>query len=82
MKDHKKVPVHDHGGYIVPLLWTFSFPHHEWWCPYCGNNYPMFSSNRKVEETPALKEQAKQYRKLTRNYLAAVGMIKGRARRE
>ncbi len=78
----RKIPIHDHDGYIVPLLWTFAFSHNEYWCPCCGENYPMFHDEEEIEETPILKERREQYRKQTKNYLAAVGMIKGKARKK
>ena len=42
----------------------------------------MFNSAEEVEETPILKERRASYREQTKNYLAAVGMIKGKARKK
>lgn len=55
---------------IVPMLFTFKFPHSELWCPYCGYHCGMFNYT-KSEPFPdtELLETKKRWEDLSRPYL-------------
>ena len=44
--DEDEVTVCDTHDTDVQLIWTFSFPYKEFWCPACGATYGMMGAGR------------------------------------
>ena len=63
-----------HQDYQVPLIWTFSFPGAEYWCPYCGFRGGMFGSGMDFDETSELIKRKETYEKSSKEYLHAQGV--------
>ena len=38
----------------TPLLWTFAFPHKEYWCPHCGYTSGMLGAGVRTRNSPEL----------------------------
>ena len=55
----------------VPLLWTYSFPGTEYWCPYCGHTCGMFGAGDNVPVTKELLDRRDKYREFSAAYLMA-----------
>jgi len=64
----------NHPEYPVPLIWTFSFPGSEYWCPYCGINGGMLGTGERAEETPELIERREKHKEASKDYLYAMGV--------
>lgn len=65
----------NHPDYQVPLIWTFSFPGAEYWCPYCGYTGGVMGGGGSVEvRTLELNEREKKYNELSEEYLHAKGV--------
>lgn len=64
----------NHQEYQVPLIWTFSFPGAEYWCPYCGYTAGMFGAGERVARTPELEGRLMQYKEFSSEYLHAIGV--------
>lgn len=60
----------DHQDYQVPLIWTFIFPGHEYWCPYCDHKYGMFGDYINTPETPELIKRKAAFIELSFPYLS------------
>ena len=65
----------NHQNYKVPLIWTFAWNHHEYWCPYCGCHEGMLGAGVDVKETAVLKKRGELYEKATREYRHAIGVL-------
>ena len=63
----------NNSDYEVPLIFTFSFPHAEYWCPYCGVNEGMLGAGEDVPFTKELGDRGKAYKKISKEYLHAQG---------
>ena len=63
----------NHEEYQVPLIWTFSFPGAEYWCPHCGYINGMFGAGEEVDETSELKKRLELFKKFSEGYLDAKG---------
>lgn len=59
----------------TPLIWTFAFIGAEYWCPVCGYLGGMLGSGENVPLTPKLKNKLVKYRKLSKKYLKANGLL-------
>lgn len=59
--------------YKVPLIWTFSFPGAEYWCPYCGYSAGMMEAGKDVPVTELLIGRRTIYTEATESYLRANG---------
>lgn len=44
--EEDEVTVCDHHDTDTQLIWTFSFPYKEFWCPACGATYGMMGAGR------------------------------------
>ena len=61
--DTKEITVCPECG--EPMIWTFAFSGHEYYCLMCGYGCGMFGG-KTVEETKELKYKQKLYRKIFR----------------
>ncbi len=64
----------NHQEYKVPLIWTFSWMHNEYWCPYCSGHWDMFGGER-ANETERLKKRSELFEKATKEYRHAIGVL-------
>lgn len=64
----------NHQDYEVPLIWTFSFPGSEYWCPYCGSHGGMFGTGKRVPLTDELAQRQINYKTISDDYLHAIGV--------
>ena len=64
-----------HGDYKVPLIYTFAWNYYEFWCPYCGNHYGFLGAGEEVKETEKLKKRLELYKKATKEYRHAMGIL-------
>lgn len=59
----------------TPLIYTFAFINAEYWCPSCGQTYGILGAGKVVEETKQLIERLKEYKKLSKKFLHAKGLL-------
>jgi len=64
-----------HSEYKVPLIYTFAFPHYEYWCPYCGAVEGMLGAGKNVDVTEVLIGRRAIYEKASKVYLSANGKL-------
>ena len=58
-------------SYQVPIIFTFVFPHAEYWCPLCGSNMGIMGAGEDVPSTKKLADRKEKYNKLSKEYLYA-----------
>ena len=63
-----------HQDYQVPLIYTFSWNHYEYWCPYCDVHEGMMGAGKDVQITKTLLDRKALYKKLTEDYIHAMGV--------
>jgi hypothetical protein len=59
MSTDSTVAVCDRCG--VPLIWTFAFFRHEYYCLECGRLYTMFGASRKPATPDRIRERDKRH---------------------
>ena len=65
----------DHQEYQVPLIYTFAWNYHEYWCPYCDCHEGMLGAGENVDETGELKKRLELYKEATKEYRDARGTL-------
>ncbi len=65
----------NHQNYKVPLIWTFAFPHKEYWCPYCGYTVGMLGIGDSINVTKAVTKRLSLYEKFSVDFIHATGVL-------
>lgn len=81
IKKRQIMKIHEHEGYVIPLVSTFAFSGAELWCPFCGHTYGIFNAEPEVSRSPMLETIRMKYKEHWVDFLDATGMIMGGGRK-
>jgi hypothetical protein len=73
--DEDEVTVCGYHDKDVQLIWTFSFPYKEFWCPYCGATYGMMGAGRDAKWTWKIHDEYVNNLNRSKKFLRANGTL-------
>lgn len=82
MRTHKICNNAENKHLTTPMIFTFAFRGHEYWCPVCGYKTGMFVAGVEMQENPEMTALEEAYKERALPFLKYMRSLNGGMKRD